>query len=67
MTSDRIRIDITGGRQEGFRGYTYKQNYASGEWQMRVETQDGRELGRIYFEVREDRRQGTRSFERIES
>jgi hypothetical protein len=67
MTSDRIQIDITGGRREGFRGYTYKQNYDTGNWQMRVETEDGRELGRIYFEVREDPRQGKRSFRSIES
>lgn len=66
-TSDRIRIDIVGGRQEGFRGYTYKQNYGTGEWQMRVETEDGRELGRIYFTVREDRRGAARSFRVIES
>ena len=66
-TSDRIRIDITGGRDEGFRGYTVKRNYAAGEWQMRLETEDGRELGRIYFTVREDRGEGERSFRLIES
>jgi hypothetical protein len=67
LTSDLIRMSITGGRQEGFRGYTYKENYDTGECQMRVETADGRELGRIYFEVREDRRVGERSFRTIES
>ena len=66
-TSDRIRIDIVGGRQEGFRGYTVKQNYEIGNWQMRMETEDGRELGRIYFRVQEDRRSGKRSFRSIES
>lgn len=67
LTSDLIRVRITGGRREGFRGYTYKRNYSAGHWQMRVETRDGRELGRIYFEVREDLREGERSFQVIES
>jgi hypothetical protein len=67
MTSDLIRMSISGGRREGFRGYTYKQNYQDGQWQMRVETLDGRELGRIYFEVRRDRRTGDRRFRTIES
>ncbi len=66
-TSDLIPIEISGGRREGFRGYTYKENYDFGRWQMRVETDDGRELGRIYFEVQPDRRDGERSFRAIES
>jgi hypothetical protein len=39
----------SGETQEVFRGYTYKENYETGEWQMRVETADGRELRRIYW------------------
>lgn len=49
--SDAIPIPITGGREEGFRGFTYKTAYQPGDWQVRVETTDGRELGRIYFNV----------------
>lgn len=66
-TSDHIRIEITGGRHEGFRGYTYKENYRTGPWQMRVETRDGRELGRIYFEVQEGAEEAERTFRLIES
>jgi hypothetical protein len=47
----RIGFPIRGGRQEGYRGYTYKQNLADGRWQVRVETEDRRVLGTIRFTV----------------
>ncbi|HEX5069448.1 MAG TPA: DUF2914 domain-containing protein [Vicinamibacterales bacterium] len=49
--SDRIPIRITGGRREGFRGYTAKQNYSAGNWRVLVETRDGREIARLHFTV----------------
>jgi hypothetical protein len=48
---DAIPINIVGGREQGFRGYGVKSNYQPGDWQVQVETTDGREIGRIYFEV----------------
>lgn len=51
ITSDKVRMAIHGGRQEGFRGYSVKQNYQPGDWRVQVETTDGREIGRLYFEV----------------
>ena len=56
MTSDRIPIRIWGGRQAGFRGYAYKENYTPGNWQVRVETDEGLEIGRINFEISPDTR-----------
>lgn len=50
-SSDAIPVKITGGRDQGFRGVTTKENYQEGTWQVRVETQDGREIGRLSFEV----------------
>ena len=48
---DSIPINIVGGRKEGFRGYGVKTNYQFGDWKVQVETNDGREIGRIYFNV----------------
>lgn len=48
---DRIPIAIRGGRDEGFRGYSVKGNYDPGVWRVQVETDDGREIGRINFEI----------------
>jgi hypothetical protein len=52
--SDAIPLRIVGGREEGFGGYAYKQNWAPGEWRVGVETEDGREIGRTRFEIRAD-------------
>jgi hypothetical protein len=48
---ESIPIRIVGGRAEGFRGYGFKSNYQPGEWKVQVETTDGREIGRVYFEL----------------
>ncbi len=50
-TTDRIPLTIVGGRNEGFRGYAYKQNYQAGKWRALVETSEGLEIGRINFRV----------------
>ena len=52
--SDAIPLRIVGGREEGFGGYAYKQNWSPGEWQVGIETADGREIGRTRFEIRPD-------------
>jgi len=52
--SDAIPLRIVGGREEGFGGYAYKQNWSPGNWRVAVETEDGREIGRIRFEILQD-------------
>jgi hypothetical protein len=49
LLQDSIPIDIVGGREEGFRGYGYKVNYQPGRWKVQVESEDEREIGRVYF------------------
>ncbi len=54
MTSDKVRMQITGGREQGFRGYSIKKNYQAGDWRVQVETTDGREIGRLYVSIEPD-------------
>lgn len=51
---DRIPIRIQGGREGGYRAYTFKQGLAAGDWRVDVETEDGRVLGRVRFTVEAD-------------
>jgi hypothetical protein len=59
---DSIPINIVGGREQGFRGYGLKSNYQPGDWKVQVETNDGREIGRVYFDV-ESATEAPRTFE----
>lgn len=51
QTASRIGFALAGGREHGFRGYTYKQNMAAGDWRVAVETEDGRTVAVYYFSV----------------
>lgn len=48
-TSDKIKFEITGGREGGYRGYTYKTNMLEGKWKVDVTTDNEMILGRISF------------------
>ncbi|HEY7532205.1 MAG TPA: DUF2914 domain-containing protein, partial [Nitrospiraceae bacterium] len=51
--ADRIPIKISGGREGGYRAYTFKQRLDSGDWRVDVETEDGRIIGRVSVRVEE--------------
>ena len=52
VSRDKLSFDITGGRKEGFRGYSSKSTLTPGNWRVYVETQRGQVLGRIKFTVK---------------
>lgn len=51
---DRITLDIQGGRKEGYRAWSHKQNFpaeAQGRWQVQVLTEAGQLIGVLRFDV----------------
>lgn len=50
-TASHIGFGLAGGREGGYRGYTWKQNLAPGEWRVAVETENGRTVAVHRFEV----------------
>ncbi len=46
-----VRFQTTGGREKGFRGYSWVQQTLSGDWRFTVATQDGRIIDMLSFRV----------------
>lgn len=51
VTTSHIGFELAGGREGGYRGYTWKRNLAPGEWKVAVETENGRTVAVHRFEV----------------
>ncbi len=49
--TDRVGFEISGGRDDGYRGFSRKRTLWPGRWRVEVETYQGRTLGRIDFTV----------------
>jgi Protein of unknown function (DUF2914) len=49
--ADRIPVKISGGREAGYRAYTFKQQLDAGDWRVDVEAEDGRIIGRVSVTV----------------
>lgn len=64
-TTDRIPMDIVGGRAEGFRGASVKSNFFAGRWRVTLETEDGRAIATITFDVEDDRGAGERRWKTL--
>lgn len=46
-----VPFRINGGREGGYRGYTYKQNATPGEWRVTAEAESGAAIGIVVFEI----------------
>jgi hypothetical protein len=51
--ADKIPLQISGGREGGYRAYTFKQRLDPGDWRVDVEAEDGRIIGRVSVTVEE--------------
>jgi hypothetical protein len=51
LSMSKISFHLVGGRQEGYRGYSYRTNLQAGTWRVFVETPGGQVLGRYEFDV----------------
>jgi hypothetical protein len=49
--TDKIGFTITGGRLNGYRGFTYKQNIIEGDWKVEVITEEGLIIGVVDFKL----------------
>lgn len=49
--SSKIELAITGGRDEGYRGYSKKASLTPGVWRVVIETSRGQTLGFIRFKI----------------
>lgn len=52
VEESKITFSISGGREEGYRGYTIKGAPREGEWRVSVETEEGLIIGRTTFIVK---------------
>lgn len=51
VDSSKIELNVSGGREEGFRGYSMKRSLQNGKWRVVVETERGQKLGQVRFEI----------------
>ncbi len=50
-TTSVVPIRISGGRQTGYRGYTFKQNVVPGKWRVTAEAESGAAIGIVTFTI----------------
>lgn len=52
VSVSRIPFQVVGGREGGYRGYTYKESVDEGLWRVVVALGDGRVIGRVPFRIK---------------
>jgi hypothetical protein len=56
-----VPFTISGGRQGGYRGFTYKQNVVPGRWRVIAESESGAAIGIIDFRIEAGEPQATKN------
>lgn len=51
VQKDKLKYSLSGGRKDGYRGYTTKSSVEAGRWRVDIETERGQVLGRMRFTV----------------
>lgn len=51
VTQSRVAFPISGGRSQGYRGYSQVDGALPGEWRVRAETESGQVIGQMRFTV----------------
>lgn len=64
-TTDRVPLNVFGGRAEGFRGFAVKSNFSPGTWRVTAETADGRAIATLSFDVEDDTATGQRRWKTL--
>ena len=62
QAQDAIPLAVSGGREQGYRAITEKNNYQPGQWRVQVETRDEHEVGRLDFTIEKDESTAEREF-----
>ena len=65
-TANVVELPVRGGREAGFRTFARKANYEPGRWRVTVETEDGRALATVTFDIEHDGGSGERVWRTIE-
>jgi hypothetical protein len=52
IDSSRIPFPLTGGRDEGYRGFSKKENIFPGLWRVDIQTERGQIVGRVRFDIK---------------
>ncbi len=51
ITKDSLAFPISGGRDAGYRGFSFKTDLEPGRWRVNIETSRGQVLGRVKFKI----------------
>lgn len=51
VTKDEIPFSVVGGREDGFRGFSFKSSTEYGRWRVNVQTHRRQTLGQVYFQI----------------